>query len=173
MVNGSPTVQEKSLCKCPLHCKTYKSPKLLMQPAEVTGSWKLTDLKEEIVCSLLEASYFNIMQQWQLSTFNHQAPDFLLSTWISHDLGIWGDTILHSPSQLLRVPARFKLGAMFVNFPVILHWNLNNCMHDIHAWDSKRSWYMLSMEIWLLWHFLSGWDTTVAHSHPCLSNNSF
>jgi len=111
VVNGSLTVHEKSFCKCPLHCKTYTAPKLLMQPAGVTGSWKVTDLKGEIVCGLLQASYFNIMQQWQLSVFNHEARDFRLGTWISHNLGIWGDTILHSPSQLLRVPARLMLEA--------------------------------------------------------------
>lgn len=139
MVNRSPTVHEKSFCKCPLHCKTYIVPKLLMQPAGVTGSWKVTDLKKEIVCGLLEASYFNVMQQCQLSAFNHQAPDFLLSTWISHDLGIWGDAILHSPSQLLRLPARFMLGAMSFSFPVILYKNLNNYMCEKQA--SKSSWY--------------------------------
>lgn len=142
MVNGSPTVHWKSFYKCPLHCKTYIAPKSLMQPAGVTGSWKVTDLKEEIVCSLLEASYFNIMQQWQLSTFNHQALDFLLSTRISHNLGIWVDAILHSPSQLLRVPSTFMLGAMFVGFPAVLNKNLNNCMRERQA--SKSSWYRFS-----------------------------
>lgn len=29
---------------------------------------------------LLEASYFNIMPRWQLSTFNHQTPDFFAMT---------------------------------------------------------------------------------------------
>lgn len=76
LVNGSSTVHAKSFCKSPLHCETYIAPKLLMQPAGVTDSGKLTDFKKEIVCGLLEASYFNIMQQWQLSTFNHQALFF-------------------------------------------------------------------------------------------------
>lgn len=66
------------------NCHAYKATGAATQS---NGLPRNDGFKGRNTVHLLEASYFNIMPRWQLSTFNHQSPDFFAT--ILECLTIW------------------------------------------------------------------------------------